>query len=485
MALSSAGLSRQQLGTLSRKGKEIAASTLEPVLVSVTVPVPVADPIDLFAEGLRLREKVTLWANPKSRYVLVGLGQAAEMTETEQSMECWQRWLSAGLREGPVEPGLGPVLFGGFSFDQRGVSSRLWRDFPRASLILPEFQYVLRAGDAHGWLTVNRIISPRDMDERGARFDAGWNWLDAAIRRTSPPERSAEDEALPVSGHGLAYLREKGLAVWEDDAETWMRAVRQGAQEIREGGLKKIVLARRLFLKAEEDLSVAAVLRALRRRQGDNCYLFAVRRGTSCFLGATPERLVEVERRQVRVACLAGSIPRGRSPDEDARLGERLLSDAKNRAEHGVVLKMIREALTPYCETLHVPDEPVLMKLRDIQHLYTPVSGRLKPGCELLHLVRELHPTPAVGGYPREAALARIRALEQMDRGWYAGPIGWMDGDGNGEFAVALRSALLRGREAVLFAGCGIMGDSDPEAEWDETRVKMTPMLSAIGSVVR
>lgn len=487
MALCGVGSGRQQLISVWQKVREKVGPTLEDVLVSVTVPVPTVDPMDLFEHGLRRREKVTLWANPGSRYVLVGLGQTAEVTDVEQVVHGWRQWLSAGLRDGPDEPGLGPVLFGGFSFDQARDHGPLWQDFPRVSFILPEFQYTFRDGDEHGWLTFNRFVSPEaERASEMSWLDEGWNWWEV-VREKAEFGSAVQDfsETSPLSGDWPTWLRQKGLDVREDDAGTWMQSVRQGAQEIRDGQLKKVVLARRLFLTAGQDLPLADVLRALRQRQGDNCYLFAIRRGMSCFLGATPERLVEVERQEVRVACLAGSIARGRTPTEDAQLGEQLLADAKNRAEHAVVLDMIREALTPHCDTLHIPSEPVLMKLRDIQHLYTPVSGRLKPGSQLLQLVQALHPTPAVGGYPKAAALARIRVLEQMDRGWYAGPVGWMDGQGNGEFAVALRSALFRGRQAVLFAGCGIMGDSDPEAEWDETRVKMTPMLTAIGSVIR
>jgi len=483
MALCVTRLGRQQIETAWQKGKEMAMQRAAVVLVSVTVPVAAADPVDLFERGLRLREQVMLWANPGSRYVLVGLGRAAELTDGEPSLERWQQWLSAGLREGPVEPGLGPVLFGGFSFDQEKQPTALWQDFPRVSFVLPEFQFVLRDGDDQGWLTVNRFISPQDADETGLQWwEKASDWLESA--RTGQRGEQVSPEASPATGDWLTRLKQNGVDVWEDDPETWMHAVRQGAQEIRDGHLKKIVLARRLFLRVSRDWPTADVLRALRRQQGNNCYLFAIRRGAGCFLGATPERLVEVAQQEVRVAALAGSMARGRTPEEDERLGERLLADRKNRAEHAVVREMIREALAPYCEMLHIPEEPVLMKLRDIQHLYTPVRGRLKPGRQLLQLVQALHPTPAVGGYPREAAMARVRALEQMDRGWYAGAIGWMDSDGNGEFAVALRSALFQGREAVLFAGCGIMGDSDPQTEWEETRVKMTPMLSAIGSVI-
>ena len=177
---------------------------------------------------------------------------------------------------------------------------------------------------------------------------------------------------------------------------------------------------------------------------------------------------------------LAGSIRRGKTPAEDARLGQTLLDSAKDRAEHAVVVRALGEALGETCDRLQVSDTPSLLKLGHIQHLCTPITGHLANGHTLLDLVERLHPTPAVGGRPREAALRLIRACEGLDRGWYAGPVGWLDAQGEGEFAVALRSALLHGNTATLFAGCGIVADSDPEREYAESRLKLKPMLTAL-----
>ncbi len=487
MTLSDVGVSEsRQLDALLFRGRELARRKGEAVLVSGTVPVRESvDPIFLFEQGRLSYEKVTYWAKPGGRFVLVGLGQAVSIEDPEKLIRSWQQWLSAGLREGPDGPGLGHVLFGGFSFDPLNEHTLLWSDFPAASFVLPEYLYTWR--EEQGWLTVNRFVSPQDEEtELMAWVAAGWRWVqEGHLQPIQSRMHEVPADLRDVPADLSEWLRMYGLSIQEGEPDTWMRAVGKVASEIRDGRLKKVVLARKLILKATRYLSPSTVLEALRQRQGRDCYLFAVSRGERCFLGATPERLVEVERQEVRATCLAGSTSRGKTPAEDARLGEQLLADAKNRAEHAVVLEMLQEALAPFCFALDVPSEPVLMKLRDIQHLYTPVTGRLKPGHHLLQLVKALHPTPAVGGYPREAALMRIRELEQMDRGWYAAPVGWLDSEGNGEFAVALRSALVRGDEAVLFAGCGIMGDSDPQAEWEETRLKMTPMLLAIGSAGR
>jgi isochorismate synthase len=190
--------------------------------------------------------------------------------------------------------------------------------------------------------------------------------------------------------------------------------------------------------------------------------------------------LVRAAGGQVQVTCLAGSTARGATPEEDAQLGAALLASAKNRHEHAVVAAMLQEALAEQCVDVAMPAAPQLLKLPNVQHLYTPATARLAAGGRLLDLVARLHPTPAVGGTPRDAALAWIRAHEGLDRGWYAAPVGWLDAAGDGEFAVALRSGLVDGATAHLFAGCGIMGDSDPAAEVAESRLKLRAMLTAL-----
>ena len=210
------------------------------------------------------------------------------------------------------------------------------------------------------------------------------------------------------------------------------------------------------------------------------CTIFAARRGDACFLGATPERLARIEDRRVSVACLAGSGRRGATENDDAAAGAGLLADPKERSEHALVLGMILRALAPLCDDVRAPSEPVLMRMPNVQHLHTPVEATLRGDAGVLDLVARLHPTPAVGGVPAGAALDAIREHEPFDRGWYAGPIGWLDAHGNGEFAVAIRSGLVRRAEARLYAGCGIVRDSVPEREWDESLMKLRPMLCAL-----
>ncbi len=183
----------------------------------------------------------------------------------------------------------------------------------------------------------------------------------------------------------------------------------------------------------------------------------------------------------VFTTCLAGSIKRGKTTKEDLDLGEDILSDQKNLIEHQYVVDMIKEAMSEVCTEVILPDQPQLMKMRDIQHLYTPVTGKTDDQTSLLDIIERLHPTPALGGLPKKPAVEKIREVELLDRGFYGGPIGWMDYRGNGEFAVAIRSGLIQGNEASLFAGCGVVAHSDSESEYQETNIKFRPMLTALG----
>ena len=210
-------------------------------------------------------------------------------------------------------------------------------------------------------------------------------------------------------------------------------------------------------------------------------YLFGLENGEKIFFGATPERLVKVENDKAQSAGLAGSIRRGKNSLEDKELGDALLTDPKNLGEHKYVVEMIKKVFMQYCEDIKVPTRPKLMKIRDIQHLYSPIEGNLKKDSSLFELVQALHPTPALGGEPRQDAIKIIRESEQMNRGYYAAPIGWINAEGDGEFAVGIRSALVENEHAYLYAGGGIVAESSSLEEFEETRVKFRPMLRTLG----
>jgi isochorismate synthase len=461
-----------------RRGIQLARRRGQDVLVSVSEPASARDLIELFDRGRQLTPDCQYWSQPGDELAFAGLGiafaiEVVEASRFRQAANAWRRLLTEAIVEGPRGlPGVGPLLLGGFAFDVQEPASELWRGYPPGRLVLPRLLFTRAQGQT--WLTYNAVVaSHAEPDVEAANLRA---LRDRVLALAAGPARK--------NGHRPHALRPNGrvgpVAVHElRPAAEWKAEVAQAARVIKSHELEKVVLARAVQLRADKPFDPVGALRHLAAHYR-GCYLFAVARGERCFLGATPEQLARLRADEVTTMSLAGSIRRGETPDEDERLGQALLDSAKDRDEHAVVTRAMMEALGETCVDLLVSDEPSLLKLGNIQHLCTPIRGRLNNGHGLLDLVERLHPTPAVGGRPRDAALQLIREHERLDRGWYAGPVGWLDERGEGEFAVALRSALLHGNTATLFAGCGIVADSDPEREYAEADLKFKPMSAAL-----
>jgi menaquinone-specific isochorismate synthase len=269
---------------------------------------------------------------------------------------------------------------------------------------------------------------------------------------------------------------------WADGSLTapqWERAVAAAVAAISAGSLRKVVLALEMNATAAADIDARVLLSRLAGRYPD-CYTFAC----DGLLGATPELLIRRTDRQLHSLVLAGTMPRGGTPAADLALGAALLASSKDREEHHYAVADVAAALQPLCADLRVDEQPSLLQLANLQHLATQVDGQL-PADEAanhsaLALAAALHPTAAICGTPAEAAMELIRELEGMDRGRYSGPVGWVDAMGNGEWGIALRCGLVAGRTARLFAGCGIVADSDPPAEVAEAQTKFWPMRYAL-----
>jgi isochorismate synthase len=470
-----------RLAELLDRASEQARASQRPVLVSTVEPAPAVDPLEALAHassnGGALAEQAAAgrmyWTRPAEGFALAGLGSVAELASAGSlRFETLDREWAALVRCAVTDdasggaPGVGPLLMGGFAFEPEGPRSARWRGFPSALLSLPRLQHTLTAGD--GWLTTSILVGPDgepDVDlaalsELRAQFVDALEQLTAHAAPAMHRATIAYDEALPSSD--------------------WRAAVSAAAASVRAGELEKVVLAREVRATAQQPFSIAAAVRHLRAAYPD-CYVFSIWRGARAFVGASPERLVRLDGRDVRTSSLAGSSPRGATPDEDRELAERLLASAKDRVEHAVVRRTLCAALAEVGDDVTAAEEPSVLTLPQVHHLHTPVKARLRPGHSLLDVVERLHPTPAVGGHPRDAALRFICAHEQMDRGWYAAPVGWLGRD-HGEFAVALRSALISGAEASLFAGCGVVADSDPDLEYAESELKLRPMESALAA---
>lgn len=453
-----------------------------PVLVSLSLPSDALgrlglDPVsllELYASARRAAGSAFYWRAPEDGrpplahwpQAMAGAGEAhaLEARGPDRFASLARRWERL-VADGDVEGGL-PIAVCGGSFNDDPPAGGAWGSFGAARLLIPKLLCV--QGPSGPRLAANACLSGEE-DWRQVAAD-----LEEVIAAVSAFAAGGRFEPPAVAG----AERERREPV---EAAAWKALVRQGAAAIRAGRFDKVVLARELILRAGGPIDPAAALRRLAEGNPD-CFIFALSTGDSTFLGASPERLVRLAAGRVDAASLAGSASRGHTPQSDRRLGQALLSSAKDRREHAVVRQAILDGLASLGVDAYAPDEPVLHRSASVQHLYTPVTGEAPEGLSLLDLVGALHPTPAVGGFPRGAALAWLEAHEPLDRGWYAGPIGWIGADGSGECAVGLRSALIKGDEARLYAGCGVMGDSDPDWEYEESRLKMQPMLRALGA---
>lgn len=450
-------------------GHERAKSLARPVLVSLTQRIDRIEPIKLFDAARKCAEKCFLWAQGSPEFAIVSIDAAhtleAQGTQRFKQVQAgWHAVLDQALIDQPDKvAGVGPVLSGGFCFDPEQARTPLWHDFADASLILPRLQ--LTCSMNASYLTLNVVIqAQQDPTLEADRLQQLWQQvLDQA-------QTDAQGEPVAEPWHYRDVL----------PAEQWKQLVREVTATINTGSMQKVVLAREVQAERSRPCAVRQSLERL-RDMSPRAYLFAISRGERCFFGATPERLVRLDANLVEVTALAGTSRRGAIAEEDQALGEQLLASVKDRHEHALVVAMLRNTLDAFCKDLDIPSEPTLLKLKNVQHLYTPIVGNLRADTNLLDLVAALHPTPAVGGMPRAAALEYLHSHEQLDRGWFAAPVGWIDAHGDGEFAVALRSALVDGNHASLFAGCGIVGDSDPESEFAETALKLRAMMFALG----
>lgn len=349
-----------------------------------------------------------------------------------------------------------PILIGGFSFDHSQPDAN-WDCFPTGQLTLPRFTLIWDGSHATQLLaTVELGESPSQSESRARR----------ALRRAN----TASHSETPVTADDLMNCAQ------------WKVGVEEIKREIETGRLSKAVLARARRLEFASAPNPTDILRRLGESYPVSYrFCFEPKPGRA-FIGATPELLARTSDLELETVALAGSARRDDDPITDASLGSGLMRSAKNRHEQQLVVESIHAALTPLTSTLSIPDEPRLLRLANIQHLESPIAGRLNEA-GILPVIDALHPSPALGGLPKDSALEIIQAHETVSRGWYGAPVGWMQPNGDGLFAVAIRSALLTGNRARLYAGAGIVAGSDPQREWDETSLKFRPMLQALGSM--
>ena len=428
-------------------------------LVSVTAEVEISDPCAAVFASRLAGDRWFAWEQPDRGFAVAGLGSVSEAVSRgaarfeDLSREC-ARIGRGRLADEPEElpAGAGPVWVGGFAFDEGGAGSPQWSSFPPALMVLPELSLARVDGTTYLTLSALGATSAEDASRRlsGLR-DAQLPLLD--------PHPSGETTIRSVAAPGR-----------------YEEAVAAAVARIRAAELEKIVIAREVTVDAPSAHDPAALFGAL-RELFPSCFCFCAGSPEGAFIGASPELLVRRRGATAATVALAGSIRRSADPAVDDHLGEQLLCSEKDRSEHEIVARRIERALRRRAVWVHAESEPALIKVANIQHLATPIHAQLADPASAIELAGMLHPTPAVGAEPREPGLAAIGELEDLDRGWYAGPVGWMDAAEDGEFCVALRCALLRDRVAHLYAGGGIVADSDPAAELAETEIKLQALL--------
>lgn len=442
---------------------------------AATIEVPDSDPIAVFAAAVEADLEVALWFRPSEGTAFVGIGRAWAVEPDgpgrfDAAEDAWRMLLSGACFDGPPpRRGDGPMLLGGLGFSgRRPDPADVWGPFGAASLVLPD---LLLAMSPNGSRVTGSLLADAVGPGSASALERRWERLFDRARALAP--NPAGIVARPV----VAPL----VTVAEQPAEeAWRRLVGMFAGAVGRGRLDKVVLARRVDFRAAAEVDVPNAVRRLALSAPEST-TYAFRRDGRTFLGATPEQLVRTEGRAFRTVAVGGSIRRGANAAEDAVLAQALLDSEKNREEHAIVVGALAQLLAPVAERLEVAPGPAVMTLRHVQHLVTEVEGTLREAHGLLALARRLHPTPAVGGEPRALALSLIDEHEGFDRGWYAGPVGWLGSDGDGELCVALRCGIVDRTRATLFAGCGIVADSDPEQEWAESRLKLRAVAAALG----
>ncbi|MBI2518340.1 MAG: isochorismate synthase [Opitutae bacterium] len=446
---------------------DAARAAGRPQLVSISVAVDSLDPLAVLESIFEPGELHFYIERPTQGFAVAGAEavlqfQSAGPRRFAEAKAFIAQTLAHTIAVGPVtENFAGPHFFlaAGFADDAAPDAA-----FPALRLFVPRWQ-VSRMGDGSVAVANLPITADAPVDLITAKVwkaHAKFRSFDyTAAQRRDRPSAPKRIEELGGSGG-------------------YQRAVTQALTEIARGDYEKIVLARAQRLTTAEEFHPLGVLNHLRQRY-PSCYAFSVANGRGqSFIGASPERLVRVAGGRMHTEALAGSAPRGRTASEDAAFARALQQSDKDQREHRLVLDSLARRVADLGLKLEYASQPRLLALANVQHLHTPVSATLPEGVHILDVLERLHPTPAVGGTPREPAVAAIRRLEGFSRGLYAGPIGWVDHRGGGEFCVGLRSALIDGRTATAYAGAGIVAGSDPENEFAETELKFKALVEAL-----
>jgi len=460
---------------------ERAENTDGRITVHITIPVAEVDPLLFLADesiSINQPESTFFWQQPTKNCSFVA-GPAiesyypSEENHFTHASEIFNQQEEFDLCDTDTRPKTNiPFWIGGFQFD----ANKAQEDSIHPScFILPKWIYFTK--NDNGWLRYYAQITPdTDIDnqleyivEHTGSLIKNINYLCDHYR-----DNSAWDE---YSSDSNSHILEKTIT------SKWKNGVESIKAQIEEREIQKLVLARKIDISLPDAPDLVEVLGFL-RSEYKNCTTLMMRvNADTAFVASTPERIVSLDNKNISTDSLAGSSSRGAEIVADQKNKYGLLSSEKNLNEHRIVRDDILCQLEGLVNDLSFPRTPEVKQLSNVQHLFTPIEGILKNGSDVFTILSRLHPTPAVGGYPRYNIQEMIKRLERFDRGWYASPVGWVDKDGNSEFVVAIRCGYISGNSAQLFAGCGIVGESNAQKEWDETNLKFMPLLNALKQI--
>lgn len=448
-----------------------------PQLFTATLPFESLDPLAAL-EFLGERDEFQYyWEHPDENLALSAGKEVVKIRTNQRDRfrivhKHFEEWQKRTVSFSALTHSLSGLHFlGGFSFQEQPQEHQ-WRSFGTAGFVVPEW-LMIRDGQLT-LLTVTLKVTPGDS------FEEIREGIRKTIHKVVDGIKSNASQSTHIESNGNGSGGYYHVQIPDDARLIWKETVEQARQKIAFDEFKKIVLAREVNIKLHREPCPTYMLNHL-RNEYPTCFTFMVRMNRDAvFLGCTPEKLVSLRSSFILTDGLAGTISRGKTATEDTILERRLLQSDKDLVEHGFVVEAIGERLRDITNNIAFPSQPGIRKYQNVQHLYTPITASLNKNVSPFDLIEKLHPTPAVGGFPREIAVRHIQSLEKIDRGWYAGPVGWINTHGRGEFCVAIRSGLLHQGHARFFAGCGIVASSDPQSEWEETNLKLIPMLSAL-----
>jgi menaquinone-specific isochorismate synthase len=452
--------------------------------LSLCMPVEISDPLAVLEFIDRNSAFNYYWERPDERFSLVAQGCVEDFkTHGIQRFENVQQWVQEikknHYRASMVRHRLANLgMFGGFSFFDKTAGSE-WEGFDGARFIVPEWSIVK---DGLLRLLIVNIAVTEDafnsLDELKTKAKHLITSIFEMIEAHRKQMRAFKEEDVALSEEDLQPIPE--IKDDAQDKERWKTQIEHAKEMIGQGYFEKIVLAKKVEIQREKPIRLTRVANTLRRTYPECATYFIQFNQQKALIGSTPEILASFKPSYILTEALAGTTKRGRSASEDAMYEQKLLESTKDLEEHQYVVDAIKLQLSRFVHQVDVAQTPTIKKLHNVQHLYTPITAWKDRPVNITGVIHAMHPTPAVGGSPNGKAVKYIQQFENFERGWYAAPVGWMNLSDEADFHVAIRSARIDGTQASLYAGCGIVADSDAEMEWKEANLKLLPILSAL-----